>query len=75
MKIDPIIKKALEEIPVPYKVVKSKDHYFVQVEGYPRIIVAGNHHRAKWHEVRGTVGHIQKLIRSISGGCDDVPTK
>jgi len=74
MKIDPIIKKALEEIPVPYTVFKSRDHYFIQVEGHPRIIVAGNHQKAKWHEVRGTVKHIQRLVRSISGGGNDIST-
>jgi hypothetical protein len=75
MKVDPIVKKALEEIPVPYTVFKSRDHYFIQVEGHPRIIVAGNHQKAKWREVRGTVRHIQKLIRSINGDYNDVPTK
>jgi hypothetical protein len=75
MKVDPIIKKALEEIPVPYKLVKSKDHYFIQVEGYPRVIISGNHQKAKWREVRGTITNINKLIRSINGGDNDVPTK
>jgi len=65
MRIDPIIKRVLDEIPVPYEIIKSKDHYFIKVGDHPRVIIAGNHGRSKHGEISGTVSAIRKLIKHI----------
>lgn len=65
MKIDNNIKRALKELPVEYSFEKSKDHYFVKVEGYPRIIIGGNHDKTKSGCVKSTVRSIKKLKNVI----------
>ena len=65
MRIDPIIKRAMDEIPVAYEVIKTKDHYFLKVGDHPRVIIAGNHGRSKYGEVTSTVKNIHKLIKQI----------
>jgi hypothetical protein len=61
MKLDPKIKEALDESPVPYTVVKKKDHYFAEFANGKRIIVAGNHGRQRHGEVTSTVQKIRKI--------------
>lgn len=65
MKIDNNIKRALKELPIEYIVEKSKDHYFVKVEGHPRIIIGGNHDRTKSGCVKNSVKSIRRLINTI----------
>ena len=67
MHIEPEIKVALKEIPVPYEIVKKKDHYFLEIPGYPRLCIAGNHNRTKVQTVRMSVHEIRKLIKSLEG--------
>jgi hypothetical protein len=61
MKIDNNIKRALKDLKVSYTIEKSRDHYFIKVEGHPRIIIGGNHDRSKTGCVKGTVRLIKKL--------------
>lgn len=61
MKIDADIRKALDDLGVPYTIEKSKDHYFARVGNHPRVIVAGNHGRNKPGEIKGTLRDIKRL--------------
>lgn len=65
MKIEGIVQRALDEIPVPYQIVKKTDHYYLVVEGYPRIMVGGNHGRIPPTMHKKTVSQIRKLIKQI----------
>ncbi len=65
MKIDPEVRKALDDLGVSYTVEKSKDHYFVRVIGHPRIIIAGNHGSLKDGERRGTLRNIKRLREKL----------
>ena len=65
MKIDDIIQRELDTLPVPYTIKKWKDHYAVVVEGHPPIIVAGNHGRTAWILVRHTVNRIRRLRKAL----------
>ena len=64
MKLDAQIKRALDENPVPYQIVKSKDHYFAEFANGKRVVIAGNHGRQKWGEVVSTVRNIKQVGRS-----------
>jgi hypothetical protein len=61
MKIDIQIKKALDESPVPFDIVKTRNHYFAKFITGQRIIIAGNHGKQKWGEVKSTVRHIKRV--------------
>lgn len=61
MKIDAQIKNALDESPVSYEVVKSKDHYFAVFATGQRVILAGNHGKQKWGEVKSTIRRIKQV--------------
>ena len=65
MKIDPLVKRAMNEIPVPYEVVKKTDHYFLLVPGYDRICIAGNHDRHRSRLTKSSVQHIGRLIEKL----------
>ena len=67
MKLDPKIRLALDESPVPYKLVKSKDHYFAQFDTGQRVIIAGNHGKQRHGEIVSTV----QKIRTIGGKQDE----
>jgi hypothetical protein len=47
--------------------VKKKDHYFLEIPGYPRLCIANNHNRTKARTVRMSVIEIRKLIKSLEG--------
>jgi len=64
MKLDAQIKRALDESPVPYQIVKSKDHYFAEFANGKRVVIAGNHGKQKWDEVVSTVRNIKQVGRS-----------
>jgi hypothetical protein len=65
MKIDPIVKRVMADIPVPYEIVKKTDHYFLLVSGFERICIAGNHDRTSLRNARSTVKHIKSLIKEL----------
>jgi hypothetical protein len=65
MHIEPEVKTALKEIPVPYEIVKKKDHYFLEIFGYPRLCIANNHNRTKARTIRISVNEIRKLIKLL----------
>lgn len=76
MKVDAKVKRALDDLPLPYEVHKAKDHYFASVRGYPRIVIAGNHDKSRARSVTETVASIKRLRRQIvedttSGHSDD----
>lgn len=66
MKIDADVRRALDELGVPYTIEKSKNHYFVRVGNHPRIIIAGNHGKAKHGEQRDTLRMIARLKNQLS---------
>ena len=67
MHIEPEIKVALKDIPVPYVIVKKKDHYFLEVPSYRRLCIANNHGRTKARTIRMCVVEIKKLIKYLEG--------
>jgi hypothetical protein len=67
MRIDPLIQSALDALPVPYTIVKKRDHYFAVVHGVrDRICIGGNHDRTKAGLARQTARSIDKLRASLS---------
>lgn len=67
MHIEPEVKAVLREIPVPYEIVKKKDHYFIEIPGYPRVCVANNHRHTKVRTIRLCVVELRKLIKYLEG--------
>ena len=67
MKINPEIKKALDDLGAPFTIEKTKDHYFARVDGHPRIIVAGNHGRNKHGELVSTLRNIRRIKEKLKG--------
>lgn len=65
MKIDQIVKQVMADIPVPYEVVKKKDHYFLLVSGFDRICIAGNHDRTSLRNAKNTVNQIKSVIKAL----------
>tara|TARA_R110000868_G_scaffold49869_1_gene160168 strand:+ start:556 stop:765 length:210 start_codon:yes stop_codon:yes gene_type:complete len=65
MKIDQIVKRVIADIPVPYEVVKKKDHYFLLVSGFDRICIAGNHDRTSLRNAKNTVNQIKSVIKAL----------
>jgi hypothetical protein len=65
MKIDPLVKRAMTGIPVPYEVVKKTDHYFLLVPGYERICIGGNHDKHRSRLTKSTVQNIGRLIEKL----------
>jgi hypothetical protein len=65
MKIDQIVKRVMADIPVPYEVVKKKDHYFLLVSGFDRICIAGNHDRTSLRNAKNTVNQIKSVIKAL----------
>lgn len=67
MKLDPDVRLAINSLPVFYSIEKSKDHYYLRVDGHPRIIIAGNHGRLKFAELRNTLKAINRLKEKLEG--------
>lgn len=65
MKIDPLIKAALDKFPAPYKLPTTKDHIWLSVPGYKRIKLAGKHPRTRPRDVWNTVRNIERLIETL----------
>lgn len=55
----------MADIPVPYEVVKKKDHYFLLVSGFDRICIAGNHDRTSLRNAKNTVNQIKSVIKAL----------
>ena len=67
MHIEPQIKEVIKEIPVPYEIVKKKDHYFLRIPGCRPLCVASNHRHTKVRTIRMAVVEIRKAIKSLEG--------
>lgn len=65
MRIDPVIQRALDELPVPYTIRKSKDHYFAVVEGFAPVVVGGNHDRHNARLSKHTVTAIRRIRKAL----------
>jgi hypothetical protein len=65
MRMDPIVKRELDLLPVPYEIRKSKDHYFVVIDGHKPICVGGNHDKHGWRLSRATSSQIKKIRRTM----------
>jgi hypothetical protein len=65
MKVDPMVKRVMSEIPVPYEIIKKTDHYFLLVPGFDRICIAGNHDRSISRNVNHTVRNIKSIIKKL----------
>ena len=65
MRIDPCVKRAMDDIHVPYEIIKKTDHYFLLVPGFERICIAGNHDRHRARLATSTVNSISKLVKKI----------
>jgi hypothetical protein len=67
MKLDPDVRSVMVDIPAEYVIEKSKNHYYLRVDGHPRIIIAGNHGRLNIWELRKTVKSLRQLIEKLKG--------
>lgn len=67
MKLDPDVRAAIKDIPAEYTIKKSKNHYFLYVDGHPRVLVAGNHGRLSFTELRSTLRDLAKLKERLGG--------
>jgi hypothetical protein len=61
----------MDEIPVPYEIVKKTDHYFLLVPGFNRICIAGNHDKHRHSLTKPTIGEINKLVKKIKASADE----
>lgn len=61
--IDKRVRREIAALDQPWRLVKKRDHYFVQVEGHPMICVANNSSRRKQSEwiINRTVEDLRKL--------------
>lgn len=62
--LDPAVKAAMLALPAEYSIVKFRDHYALEVRGYPRIIIAANH-KASSRNVRATIVQLEKLAAKL----------
>lgn len=67
MKLDPDVRSVIADIKAEYVIEKSKNHYYLRVDGHPRIIIAGNHGRLGTWELRKTVKSLRRLIDKLKG--------
>lgn len=67
MRLDPIIQRELEPLDGLYSIRKSKDHYFVVVDGHKPIVIGGNHNRHRARLVQHTVTALRKLRKDMEG--------
>jgi hypothetical protein len=51
-------------LPVPWRLVKKRDHYFVQIEDQPMVCVANNSSKRNDWQVRRT---LEELRRAVDG--------
>ena len=58
--VDRRIKKALKALDVPWRLIKKKDHYFVQIGDTSLICVANNSSRATDYQIKKTLDRIRK---------------
>jgi hypothetical protein len=65
MRIDPVIQRELDLLPVPYTIKKSKDHYFAVIDGHKPICIAGNHDKTRWRLTKITVSSLKKIRKAL----------
>jgi len=65
MRIDPIIRSAMEKLPCAYDIVKTKDHYLLKVSGYPAILIGDNHQRSHYRHVKRVVSALRRLSEAV----------
>jgi hypothetical protein len=58
--IDKRVRREIAAIPVPWRLVKKRDHYFVQIEDQPMICVANNSSKRNSWQVNKTLEAIKK---------------
>lgn len=59
--IDREVRREIAALDRPWRIVKKRDHYFLQVEGQPMICVAGNSSKRNTRQVNKTLESIRKL--------------
>jgi len=65
MRIDPLVQRELDLLPVSYTIRKSKDHYFAVIDGHKPICVGGNHDKARWRLSRANAAVIRKIRKAM----------
>ena len=68
MRIDNIIQRELDALPVPYTIRKTRDHYLAIIEGFPPVTIGGNHDRHKSRLVKRTVVSLRKIRKQLEEG-------
>ena len=59
--IDREVRREIAALDRPWRIVKKRDHYFLQVEGQPMICVAGNSSKRNDYQTNKTLERIRKL--------------
>lgn len=62
--IDKRVRRVIAALPVPWRLVKKRDHYFVQIEDRPMVCVANNSSKHNDWQVRRT---LEELRRAVDG--------
>ena len=58
--IDKRVRREIAALDRPWKLVKKRDHYFLQIEGQPMICVANNSSKRNSWQVNKTLERIRK---------------
>lgn len=67
-----MVKEAMLKLPAEYTIVKFRDHYAIEVRGYPRIIIAANHKPSR-RNVVSTVTQLRRLAEQLRADGHDGP--
>ena len=59
--VDKRVRQVIAELNRPWRVIKKRDHYFLQIEDKPFICVASNSSKHNEWQVRRTIEEIRKV--------------
>jgi len=70
VKLDDMIRRALDNLSVPYTIHKTKNHYFAIING-SRVLISGNHDKTNARTVRNTVRNLKRAAEKRDGRSND----
>lgn len=66
MGISKDVRRLLKQIPVPYKIVDTKDHTFLYVDGYDRMTIGSNSSKMRGDNLKWTRRQIKQIIEHVT---------
>ena len=61
------IRQEIAALRMPWRIVKKRDHYFLHIEGMPRICVASNSSKATDYQIMKSLERIKKVSNDNQG--------